>query len=128
MICSNYVIQYFNIHLSPYLTYDTYPQSFEMKSNWDYDFSVVRDVISILCKIHRKMILLKYLKIWLDIDLKIILLNYQNNYVGCSNMSDAAKDFDILAAWHNYFNLTKLFLNLYLTKFLDILTILFAYN
>jgi len=26
------------------------------------------------------------------------LLDYQNNYVGCSSMSNAAKDFDILAA------------------------------
>jgi len=28
-----------------------------------------------------RTILLKYLKIYLDIDLKIILLDYQNNYV-----------------------------------------------
>jgi len=30
--------------------------------------------------IRERMILLKYLKILLDIDLKIILLNHQNNY------------------------------------------------
>jgi len=31
-------------------------------------------------------ILLKYLKIYLDIDLKIILLDYQNNYVQNSSV------------------------------------------
>jgi len=41
-------------------------------------------------------ILLKYLKIWLDIDLKIILLNYQNYYVKRSDMSNAAKNLDVL--------------------------------
>jgi len=41
------------------------------------------------------MILLKYLK--LELDLKIIILDHQNNYVGNSSiMSNAAKSFDIL--------------------------------
>jgi len=60
----------------------------------------------------------------LNTDLKIILLKYQNNCVGIlSMMSNAARSFDILAinlSVYNYFNnLTKLFLSLYLTKFLD---------
>jgi len=71
-------------------------------------------------------ILLKYLKIWLDIDLKIILLKYQNYYVKRSSMSDAAKNLDVLASLsvlHNYFDsLSKLsVIDLYLTKFLDTL-------
>jgi len=59
-------------------------------------------------------ILLKYLIIWPDTDLKIILLDYQNDYVGRSSiMSNAVKSFDILATSlsviHNYFDgLTKL--------------------
>jgi len=32
-----------------------------------------------------RMVLLKDLKFWLDTDLKVILLNYQNNYVERSN-------------------------------------------
>jgi len=53
-------------------------------------------------------------KILLDIDLKIILLDHQNNCVGILKiMSNAAKNFDILAisssVLHNYFhNSTKL--------------------
>jgi len=73
--------------------------------------------------------MLQYLKIKLDTNLKIILLGYQNYYVGHSSvMSSAAKSFDILAIslsiLHNYFDdLTKLFsdLYLYLAKFLDTL-------
>jgi len=42
--------------------------------------------------------LLEYLKTELDADLKIILLDHQNNYVrNSSTMSNAAKSFDILA-------------------------------
>jgi len=49
----------------------------------------------------------------LDTDLKIILLDQQNNFAGILKiMSNAAKNFDILAtslSVHNYFdNLTKL--------------------
>jgi len=64
----------------------------------------------------------------LAMDLKIILLNYQNYYVKRSSiMNNAAKNFDTLAIslgiLYNYFNnLTKLFSDLYLAKFLDILT------
>jgi len=53
--------------------------------------------------------------------------NYQNNYARrLSIMSDVAKNFDILATnlsiLHNYCDgLIKLFSNLYLAKFLDIL-------
>jgi len=66
---------------------------------------------------------LKYLK---DINLKIILLNHQNYYVGRSSiMSNATKNFDILAislsVLHNYFGLIKLFLDLYLAKSLNTL-------
>jgi len=44
-----------------------------------------------------------------DTDLKIILLDHQNNYVGNSSiMSNAAKSFDILttnlSVLHNYFD------------------------
>jgi len=35
----------------------------------------------------QKMILLKYLKIYVDTDLKIILLDYQNNYIKDSNIT-----------------------------------------
>jgi len=53
-----------------------------------------------------------------------VVWNRQNNYVGNSRMMSNAKNFDILATLsvlHNYFDgLTKLFLNLYLAKFLDI--------
>jgi len=49
----------------------------------------------------------------LDINLKIILLDHQNNLVGTLKIkSNAAKNFDILASdlsvLHNYFDLTKL--------------------
>jgi len=66
-----------------------------------------------------RTILLKYLKIELDTDLKIIMLAHQNNYVGNSSMmSNAAKNLDILAL-HNYFDgPIKLFSSLYLAKFL----------
>jgi len=46
-----------------------------------------------------KLVLLKYLKIWLYMDLKIILLDHQNNYVGHSSMmSNIAKNFDFSKA------------------------------
>jgi len=54
-------------------------------------------------------------KILLDINQKIILLDYQNNFVETLKiMSNAAKNFDIsatnLSVLHNYFDsLTKLF-------------------
>jgi len=54
-------------------------------------------------------------KILLDTDLKMILLDHQNNFVGTLKMiSNAAKNFDILAdslsVLHNYFDSsTKLF-------------------
>jgi len=63
--------------------------------------------------------------------MKIITLNHQNNNVGHSNiMSNIVKNFDILATslsiLHNYFDgLIKLFLDLYLAKFLDALAKLF---
>jgi len=52
-------------------------------------------------------------KILLDTDLKMILLNRQNNFVGTLNiMSNAAKNFDILAVnlsvLHNCFDNSKL--------------------
>jgi len=63
----------------------------------------------------------------LDTNLKIILLGYQNNFVGILKiMSNAAKNFDILATGlsvlHNYFNsLTKIFFfYLYAAKILDL--------
>jgi len=52
--------------------------------------------------------------ILLDTDLKIILLDLQNNFVGILKISSAAKNFDILATslivLHNYF---KKFWNLH---------------
>jgi len=74
------------------------------------------------------MILLKYLKIQLDANLKIILLDHQSNNVGNSSMmGNTAKNCDILGfslgnqisrhlnILHNYFDsLLKLFLDLYL--------------
>jgi len=52
-------------------------------------------------------------KILLDTDLKIILLDRQNNFIGILKiMSNAAKTFDILATslrvLHNYFDNSKL--------------------
>jgi len=77
-----------------------------------------------------RMILLTYLKsknLKLDTDLNIILLNQQNIYVKyLSIFHDTVKCFNILATslnvLHNYFDgPTKLFSDLYLTKFFDIL-------
>jgi len=46
----------------------------------------------------KRTFLLKNLSTDLDTDMKIILLDHQNNYIGNSRMmSDAAKNFDILA-------------------------------
>jgi len=58
----------------------------------------------------------------LDTDLKIILLNHQNNYVECLSVDNNAKSCDILATslsgLHNYFDgPTKFFSNLYLVNF-----------
>jgi len=50
-----------------------------------------------------RTILLKYLTIYLDTDLKIILLDHKNNYAGNSNiMSNVARNFDILVIWTSY--------------------------
>jgi len=60
----------------------------------------------------------------LDTDLKIISLNNQNNYIGNSSMSNAAKNFDVPTTRENpnYFDsLTKLFLDLYVAKFCKII-------
>jgi len=58
------------------------------------------------------MILLREKKL-LDIDLKIILLAHQNNFVRTLKMmSNAAKNFILaisLSVLHNYFDSTKLF-------------------
>jgi len=65
--------------------------------------------------IHGKNDFAEKLKILLDTDLKIILLNYQNNFVRILKIiSNTAKYFYILATGlnvlHNYFdNSTKLF-------------------
>jgi len=64
-------------------------------------------------------------KILLDTDLKIILLDHQNNFVGILKiMINAAKNLDILATslnvLYNYFDSsTKYFSDLYPTKILD---------
>jgi len=51
-------------------------------------------------------------KIWLDTDLKMILLDHQNNFVKTLKiMSNAAKNFDFLATLsvlRNYFDNSKL--------------------
>ena len=67
-----------------------------------------------------RMILLKYLKSQLDTNLKIILLDHQNNYV--ERLSNAVKSVGQnvinLSVLYNYFGgPTKLFSNL--GKFLD---------
>jgi len=47
---------------------------------------------------HKKILLKDFAKILLDINLEIILLGYQNNYIRNSKMmSNAANNFDILA-------------------------------
>jgi len=64
--------------------------------------------------VHGKNDFAEEFKILLDTDLKIILLNHQNDFVGALKvMSNAAKNVGILAtgssALHNYLNsLTKL--------------------
>jgi len=52
----------------------------------------------VVSRARKRTILLKYLKIYVDMDLKIILLDHQNNYVENSNMmNNIVKSFDILA-------------------------------
>jgi len=72
----------------------------------------------------KRMVLLKYLKIWRDTDLKIILLN-QNNYLKrlkcwwqCrKKFQHSSNQFEHP---HNYLIVqTKLFSNLYLSEFSD---------
>jgi len=48
-------------------------------------------LMDIVHNIYTKSTILKYLKIQLDSDLKIILLDYQNNYVGWSNIMSNKK-------------------------------------
>jgi len=68
-------------------------------------------------RIHGKNDFAEGFKILLDTDLKIILLNHQNNFVEILKiMNNAAKSFDSLAislsVLHNYFNnSTKLLLS-----------------
>jgi len=60
---------------------------------------------------------------WLDADLKIILLNYRNNYVRRSNwlLDQNFLQRCSMLKFHIYFDdSTKLFSDLYLAKFLDI--------
>jgi len=61
------------------------------------------------------------------VEVKIILLDHQNNYVECLNVNNnTTKSFNILlislSVSQNYFNGPKLFSNLCLAKFLDIST------
>jgi len=46
--------------------------------------------------VHRTKVLLKYLKVLLDIVMKIIFLDYQNNYVERISTMNNAKNFYIL--------------------------------
>jgi len=74
-----------------------------------------------------KTILLRDRKTLLDTDLKIILLDHQNNFVGTLKiMSNARKNFDILATslsiLHNYFDGSNYFSDLYSAKILDLST------
>jgi len=75
-----------------------------------------------MCDIHTEKMVAKVSKILLDTDLKIILLDHQNNYVHRLNL--VLKHFAALpnlSDVHNYFDgPTKLFSNLYPAKFLDI--------
>jgi len=70
----------------------------------------------------------------LDIDLKIILINYQNNYVGHSNWLLEYENLlqhclSCLSSLHNYFDVpTKLFSDLCLIKFLDLSKSSFSCN
>jgi len=74
--------------------------------------------------------LIKYLKIEIDPDLKIILLDHQNNHVKISSI--AAKNFhisDSLNVLHNYFDSpTKLMSDLHSAKFLDTSTKLYPFR
>jgi len=56
-------------------------------------------LVEFLSKLYtERTVLLTYLKIWLDTDLKIILLNHQNNHAERLNVDDnTAKNFNILA-------------------------------
>jgi len=79
----------------------------------------IKAIFNILCKlnlflhdisfVHEKNDFAERFKILLNTDLKIILLDCQNNFVGTLKiMSNAAKNFDVLATSlsvvHNYFN------------------------
>ena len=72
-----------------------------------------------------RTVFLKYLKIQLDTDLKIILLDHQNNYVGRSSQLLDCQNFlqpcsSRLNVLHNYFDgPTKFFADLYLAKVID---------
>jgi len=76
-----------------------------------------------------KTILPRYLKIQLDTDLKIILLDHKNNDVGRSNWLLECQNFLLHCSlwltvlYNNYYSLTKLFSES--AKFLDTLAKLF---
>jgi len=82
-----------------------------------FKFVTVISFFQIFCIgfVHGKNDFAEGSKILLDTNLKIILLNYQNNFVGILKiMSKAAKNFDILAialsVLHNYLhNSTKFY-------------------
>jgi len=76
--------------------------------------------------VHEKNDFTEGSKILLDIDLKIILLVHQNNFVGTLKIkSNTVKNFDNLttdlSVLHNHFDsLTKLLFDLYPAKILDL--------
>jgi len=71
-----------------------------------------------------RTVLLKNIKIWIDTDLKIILLHYQNNYRMLKLVARMSKFFASLcssALHNNYDNSTKLFSDLYIFVFSKII-------
>jgi len=73
--------------------------------------------------IHGKNDFAEGFKILQDTDLKIMLLNHQNNFVGTLKIKSNAKNFVILATslsvLHNYFDSSTEFFDLYSAKILD---------
>jgi len=67
-----------------------------------------KNKLLVLYRVRTKSILLKYLKIYLDTsDLKIILLDHRNNYVGNLIMlCNAAKNCDILTISLNEYRIS----------------------
>jgi len=79
-----------------------------LKPEFDSRFLRIQFESALHRKTHRKNNFAEEFKILLNTDLKIILLDHQNNFVGTLKMSNAAKNVYILATGlsvlHYYFD------------------------